>query len=560
MLVASNCLLSKLEASGKSGTTSGASNSTSGRPRVLAEFGPAIKSLDRKNYAESKVRQQTPKQVGSAQMEYPPIVPGQSVIRSESNNEQFVHLERPELRALVSVNRNVSPFGLDSTCQERVTLREVLLAVSGANLDILQSASNLQSRKWLYLNSFTEYLPAINLGFNEIGLNSTVDIPIKTIANVPSQAGIAGASGAVSAIASQTAIKTPLTILNSGFTWKPFQGGKLIFGVMAERHSLRAARAQLKSDISDVLLSTTNDYYDLLFNEASLEIRTAATETSQEQVRQNTSLESGGLATNLDILQSKTQLSKDRQNLLEQQRLRRAAAMKLAHDLNLNLGQDLLPAEDTLRSVRLISEDLSVAELLKIAIDNRPELKRYEELRLAAKKQIGVVSSELLPAASLGGNIIGIQSSIGRLSPTYLLNFALSWKFDGLGTKALTNIEATRWQARQAMLEANKQFLDVVDQVRNAYNSTLTTEQAIDESSNEVASAQEELRLARMRLDNGLGTNLDVLTAQRDLTQARLDKALALMNFNKAQAKLLHDIGLISIENLSAGLVLSPRK
>ena len=170
------------------------------------------------------------------------------------------------------------------------------------------------------------------------------------------------------------------------------------------------------------------------------------------------------LATNLDILQSKTQLSKDRQNLLEQQRLRRAAAIKLSHDLNLNLGQDLLPAENTLRRVRLISENLPVTELLKIAIDNRPELKRYEELRLAAKKQIGVVGSDLLPTASLGGNIIGIQSSIGRLSPTYLLNFAITWKFDGLGTKALTNVEATRWQARQAILEANKRFLDVLDQ------------------------------------------------------------------------------------------------
>ena len=45
-----------------------------------------------------------------------------------------------------------------------------------------------------------------------------------------------------------------------------------------------------------------------------------------------------------------------------------------------------------------------------------------------------------------------------------------------------------------------------------------------------------------MRLNNGLGTNIDVLTAQRDLTQARLDKALALINFNKEQAQLLHDI------------------
>jgi outer membrane protein TolC len=63
-----------------------------------------------------------------------------------------------------------------------------------------------------------------------------------------------------------------------------------------------------------------------------------------------------------------------------------------------------------------------------------------------------------------------------------------------------------------------------------------------------------------MRLDNGLGTNIDVLTAQRDLTQARIDKAQALINFNKAQTQLLRDVGLISVDNVTSGLLISKPK
>jgi outer membrane protein TolC len=63
-----------------------------------------------------------------------------------------------------------------------------------------------------------------------------------------------------------------------------------------------------------------------------------------------------------------------------------------------------------------------------------------------------------------------------------------------------------------------------------------------------------------MRLGYGIGTNLEVLTAQRDLTQARLDKASVLLDFNKAQAQLLHDIGLISIDSLSSGTIVAPKK
>jgi OMF family outer membrane factor len=123
----------------------------------------------------------------------------------------------------------------------------------------------------------------------------------------------------------------------------------------------------------------------------------------------------------------------------------------------------------------------------------------------------------------------------------------------------MTNMEAARWQARQSLLQANQMFLNVFDQVRNSHNETVTAERAIDEATDELLSAQEELRLARLRLERGLGTNLEVLTAQRDLTQARVDQALALVNFNKSQTQLLHDIGLISIDNVTSGhLVTTP--
>jgi outer membrane protein TolC len=519
-------------------------------PASTPELNRKIKVLDHNsNYSTDIQKQETPQQVGSAVVERTPAgQPGTSTV--ENNSQQFIQLERPPLTALISVNRNLNPFGLDSAYRQRVGLRDVLIAASGENLAILSTFANLQAQKWFYRNALTDYLPNINLGFNEVGLNSIAAIPIQATA-------VTAATGPVTSLATQTIIRTPLTVLNSGFTWKPIQGGRLLFTALYQKHQVRALKAQLKANISDVLVNAANDYQDLIYNEALLQIRTAAMETSAEQVRQNTSLESSGLATNLDVLQAKTQVSKDRQNLVEQQRLRRAASIKLAHDLNLNLGQDLLPAENILRKVRLISPDLTINQLLMIAIDNRAELKRYEELRLAAKKQIMIARSDMLPTVSLGGNIIGLASNIGQMQPTFLLNFGVTWKFDGLGMKSMTSAEAFRWQSRRAMLDANQQFLDVMEQVRNTYNQTITSEQAIDESTNEVISAEEELRLARMRLDNGLGTNLEVLVAQRDLTQARLDKALALINFNKAQAQLLHDIGLISVDNLSAGLIVS---
>ncbi|MBX9691979.1 MAG: TolC family protein, partial [Cyanobacteria bacterium] len=69
----------------------------------------------------------------------------------------------------------------------------------------------------------------------------------------------------------------------------------------------------------------------------------------------------------------------------------------------------------------------------------------------------------------------------------------------------------------------------------------------------EVMSAAEELRLARVRLANGVGTNIDVINAQRDFTSALANKADAIISFNIAQAQLLHDIGVISQNSLTTG-------
>ncbi len=54
-------------------------------------------------------------------------------------------------------------------------------------------------------------------------------------------------------------------------------------------------------------------------------------------------------------------------------------------------------------------------------------------------------------------------------------------------------------------------------------------------------------------MDAGIGLNIDVLNAQRDLTQAQINKAQAIVDFNIAQAQLLHDVGLISIDTLTSG-------
>lgn len=129
----------------------------------------------------------------------------------------------------------------------------------------------------------------------------------------------------------------------------------------------------------------------------------------------------------------------------------------------------------------------------------------------------------------------------------------MSWTLGGLGTTDTANIQAARWQARDAVLQAKEKFQSVFQQVRTAYDQSLCAEARVNRADSQITAAEEELRIAVKRKQAGVGLSIDVLNAQRDLTQARINKARALVDFNSAQDQLLHDIGLISVETLTHG-------
>ena len=148
----------------------------------------------------------------------------------------------------------------------------------------------------------TSYLPTVNLGFNEIGLNTiNCRLPLKsTGVSRNFHWGFTAQILANRIIhASQFSIQDLLDAI---------QGGRLLSKVHFQRHQLNAASAALRGDISDIS-TATNSYWDLMYNAAVLQI-VAAVNTSEEQVRHNISLSNHGTGHNLDVLQAKTQFAK----------------------------------------------------------------------------------------------------------------------------------------------------------------------------------------------------------------------------------------------------------
>ncbi|MBU6453445.1 MAG: TolC family protein [Cyanobacteria bacterium REEB67] len=470
-------------------------------------------------------------------------------------DEQIV-IKKPRLEALVSVSKSLNPYALDSEKSEGINLTDVLKTTVARNLDISIADLDRRVGKSNFWGSVGKFLPDINLGYNYQYLKGKAGIPF-------------GATpGPIN-------LDTPFIIASAAFNYHVYRGGSVLYGALQRSNLYKAAKYSQRTTISDSLLNTTRLYYDLVLNEALLQIRIRAVEVSKAQLQISQNLVNSGRGTNLDLFQSETQLSSDTQNLIDQQVARRVAAIRLADFLNADQGIDLVPVDTLIATKRLISDRMTVPNIVNLAVENRPELKDRKEQALAQKKQVIIASAPLQPKLDFIGTAYGIGETLSHNTTTsyiynpngngsiltehgqrqianlYSLGLNATWNFGALGTVDAANIYTAKLQTREAYLRLDRERNTVIDQARVAYLNSLSAARKLEEANKQVRSATEELRLSRLRFENGLSKNIDVLRAQQDFTNSLILKAQAIINYNIAQAQLVHDIGLTSVETLT---------
>ena len=475
-----------------------------------------------------------------------------------------VDVKPPLLSALITLDDRMSPIQLDARSAEQISLHDVLMTAMVNNLPIKMSQATADVSRWGYYNALTGFLP---------NLTNTLGYEYLTGAYA-SPAGLA------------IPIRTPFFSTSDSFTQYLYKGGAIIHGAKLAKAQYRASKYQLSGTTNDVLLNGSKLYYDLVLNDVLLQIRIKAVEVSRGLVVVNEDQFANGANTQLDVLQAKYQLSDDKQKLIAQQIARRQAAINLSAALNGDTGVDLLLKNRSVGKVRLVDNSLMPTDLLKIAVENRPDLKRYEQLRIAALQAIKVAKAALLPTVAVTGNAIGTGSNVSNVSNTsqtsplstggsgvgaiadasglplsgnttgprkwtgrslFEVGLSVTWNLHGLGLSEYSSVQQARYTARRVTLEGQNVLETVYKEVRDSFLSSVSAENLIVETSAAVTYAEEGLRLAEIRFKEGVGTYINVLEAQRNYTAALVNKANALIQYNTSQVQLLHDIGRITV-------------
>lgn len=317
-------------------------------------------------------------------------------------------------------------------------------------------------------------------------------------------------------------------------TYNLFTSGSRPNLIRTARAQVRLSELTLQAQLEQLRLDVANDYYNLQEATALITVAQAAVNNANQSVEEAKALERAGLGTFFDVLQAEVRRADAQQNLTQAQTLERIAQRQLAQRLNVSDVVSLSTAEPVKPAGQW---PLSLPKSIRLALQNRPELAQILQQRRIAQLQRRVALAGVRPQVQTFASL-NVQDQLeDNVSGAfgYSLGAQVNWNFfDGKAAKAQADQQDT------AIAIAETQFADTKNtlrfQVEQAYSDLQSNFKNIDTASKTVSQAEESLRLARLRFQAGIGTQLDITTAQTDLTQAQGNLLSAILDYNRALA------------------------
>ena len=176
----------------------------------------------------------------------------------------------------------------------------------------------------------------------------------------------------------------------------------------------------------------------------------------------------------------------------------------------------------------------------------RPDIVQAEQRLIAANARIGAARAALFPRISLTGYLGGESGALGDLfsgpARIWQLAFALAQPIFQAG-RLQSEIEAFKAREQQALAQYQKTLQEAFREVRQALSAQTRSREIFEAETARSVALRDTLRLARIRYENGLVSQLEVIDAERNLLAAELNRLDALRAQRVAVADLVRALG-----------------
>ncbi|MGV0951031.1 MAG: TolC family protein [Azonexus sp.] len=323
-------------------------------------------------------------------------------------------------------------------------------------------------------------------------------------------------------------------------SWLVFDSGARSATGENARQLLEAAAQTQDATVQSLFLSALQAFYTAQATQAAVVSTTEAERAAREGFNAAESRYQVGVATPADRLLAQTALSQATLNRIKVEGEARNALGVLANAMGFQAGQKLLltPPPAVLPDATFSQE---VDALIAEAELRRPDLKAAEAQVKAAQASVDLAQAQGRPTVSVStgptwAEVERVSVNGGIVGVT--VNLPLFTGFD-------TTYKVRAAEAQVDVKEAQRDRLrnQVALDVWRAYQSLTTATQSLKTTLDLVASAEQSERVALGRYKAGVGTVLDLLTAQSALAAARLQRIQAALDWFVYRATLAQAVG-----------------
>jgi outer membrane protein TolC len=189
-----------------------------------------------------------------------------------------------------------------------------------------------------------------------------------------------------------------------------------------------------------------------------------------------------------------------------------------------------------------------------IAKRNNPNLERLNELARAGKSDLNVAVADLFPQINLSTYRNRTGANPSDALPTRFTGLQATWDIaENLGFArplAIRQAKSNMVVAR-ANLEQGQRLLQ--QNIVNTHISIQGLKQTVQAAWDNLRATQAAYAQASGRLQEGVGTNVELQLALTNLATARSNLATAFFNYNRLEIAQLFNLGVVNTDTIAKG-------
>jgi outer membrane protein TolC len=328
-----------------------------------------------------------------------------------------------------------------------------------------------------------------------------------------------------------------------------YEGGRMLSALRVARLTRQQSLLNYQTVLADTVLDIEIAYDDVLLAEQQIKVQEASVDLLTQELSDTRRRFEAGTVPRFNVLRAEVELANAQPPLIHARNSFRIAKNNLANLLGFNVPKEAVEDIPLRLSGRLEAEpyQLDLAQAITLALERRSELGSLRKAQALRAEDIVNAKAGYKPSveafAGYDTHNSMLHSDLGWALNGWITGVQVTWSlFDGFLTRGRVKEATARYEQAGIQLDDTGRRIEL--EVRTARSNFIEAQEVLASQKKVVEEAEEALRLARSRYGAGTGTQLDVLSAQTALTQARTTEIQALHDYSVARWRLERAVGM----------------